>query len=351
MAAPQRVTIRPGSAVPLDAILEFTRRTYGPASHQATERFHRWCYQRNPNRSEELGGAIVAVREDGRVVATVNRLLMAWNVEGVIMPIPAIGDLAVDEEERKGGLGLRMVMRSVQGAQHAFVNGSNPNSSPLFRGLKYQELTGAFWGRLVLAPVRAAARHGLYRAFGRSPGDHTLLTPRTPDGFTATADPTDELLLRLAAFLNAAPATIKPHWDVPSLRWRFFDAEGPRHLLLFAGDTTGTITAAMLLSAGPRHGIHLCRPIAWRCADAASFSDLLRTAIRLARSSGMDAMAAFSFDPVEAQVMERSGLKRTATAPATFFHHKRRDDAQRFSSPLIQGAVSDMGLEGFQRGR
>lgn len=340
----QSVSIVSGSTVPLDAVLAFTARTYGPDAHQASADLYRWYYDANPHRTAGEH-AVVAVAGNGEVVGLANRLFMRWNVHGPIVTIPGISDLVTDPAHRQGGLGLRLAMRAVQGLEHAFVNGSNPNSSPLFRGLKYQELTGAYWGRALLAPLRAGWRYGLHRVSGVRPGRPPSFRTKIPAGYNATTTPDDDLLDLLATFLNNAPANVKLHWTTEGLRWRFFHPLGPRHVLLFSTGGAGALTAAMLLSMGTRLGLLTARPIAYRCDDGA-FPGLLGAALTLCRANGIDVLSAFTFDAAEVRAMEASGLRRQQQAPATFFYHKRRVEAALFSDALVQGAASDLGLEG-----
>ena len=107
--------------MPLEAVLAFAARAYGPDAHQASADLYRWYYDANPHRPAGEH-AIVAVAGNGEVVGLANRLFMRWNVHGPIVTIPGISDLVTDPAHRQGGLGLRLAMRAVQGLEHALVN-------------------------------------------------------------------------------------------------------------------------------------------------------------------------------------------------------------------------------------
>jgi len=340
-----RSNIVAGSAVPLEAILTFARHTYGPSSHQAKEAFYRWCYTENPNCTDGLGAACVATTENGRVVGMMDKLYMEWNVHGTLMRIPSTGNFAIDPDHRKGGLGLRLIMHYMRGEAHVLVNGANANSAPLFRGLKYQELEGTYWGLVIHSRFRAAWRHLLNRIAGATPGALKISERSAFDGHTLTGTPDADLLKQLADLLNAPRAGVKLRWTPETVRWRFFHPSGPRHLLLYRADGTGTLRSAMLLSTGARRGLRISRAIAYHSTSTTDLEPLWRAAIAATRSLGIDVLAGFTHVPEEARMMTDLGLRKSAAPPATFFFHKRRGDAENFQDFLVQGAASDLGLE------
>jgi len=336
-----KVSIVPGSSVDPEAIVAFGKAIYGPHAHQAKHAYYRWLYTENPGCPEGLGHMLVAVEEGGKVVGFVNRMVQTWTVNGRLCRIPAIGDLALADTHRRGGPGLRLVLASTRNADHAFVNGSNPNSSPLFRSLKYQELEGAAWCRSILSPVRAGLGHAGHRLFGRTRAMPDLSRARVPAPWKCLHAPDERLRARLAELLNDHPAAVRPHWTTESLTWRFFHPLGPRHLLVHDAD----MRSFVLLSAGVHRGVTVCRPIAYRHASPNDFLPLLKAAIAASRSVGADLFLAFTMDRAEAEVMRANGLQDRATTPGTFFFHRRRDEAAAFARAWVQGSASDLGLE------
>ncbi|HEY0977721.1 MAG TPA: hypothetical protein VGE21_09640 [Flavobacteriales bacterium] len=338
-----KVGIVPGNAVPQEAILKFARNRYGAHAHQARPSYLPWAYTANPHCTQGLAQLLVAQDEQGRVIGFVNRFFMAWNVNGNIEHIPALTDLAVDEHHRAGGLGLRLIMAATKDVPHAFVNGSNANSSPLFRGLKYQEITGARWMRKILAPVRGTIRFLLHRLTGRLP-DASLFFTAGDSGpsITRIIAPDGSLLEELATWLNADPAPVKLHWTAASLRWRFFDTSGPRHVL-FLKRANHRLDGALICSAGAQRGLNVCRLVMHRASNPAVYQELLAAALGHARRNGVDAFMAFTFDVAEAKVLEAAGLRAQA-APATFFHHARKSTPFDGTTASIHGAASDIGF-------
>ncbi|MGB3868027.1 MAG: hypothetical protein WBG34_10495 [Flavobacteriales bacterium] len=340
-----KVKIVRGNDVPLASVLDFCRVVYGAHSHQANPEYYQWAYTENPNCPEGLDSLVIACDDEDRVVGTMNRLLMEWDVKGERMVIPALGDFAVDPAHRKGGLGLRMALTSTKGVEHAFVNGSNPSSSPLFRALKYQELTGGRWFRKVLNPLRASGRYLWYRLGGSArPSDPLFVQPAIA-GYHISDSPNEHLLAGLAALLNRAPAQVKLHWTVDTLRWRFFHPKGPRHIVLFSSQRDGSPSNALFISAGHRKGLRACRLIAHQCSDSTSFAQLLKVAITLLRRSGVDVLLAFTFSAKEAGSLSAAGMREQQDPPATFFHHRRQANMMEADEVLVQGAASDLGME------
>lgn len=350
--ATSKVTVVSGSPAYQASCLNFARREYGKNSYQALASFYKWQYELNPNCPNGLSAMLLAVDESNNVVGFVNRTFMEWSVKGERMIIPAIVDLSVKSTHRNGGVGLRLILKATSECAHAFINGSNANSAPLFRSMKYQQLEDARWFRKILSPVRGALRFGRHKLTGSLPEQHRMFAQRqatVDDRFRTYTEPDAGILNKLTEFLNGAEQEIRPHWTMESVRWRFFDPLGPRHLLLIEDDVNGSAKNAMLISAGPTRGLNICRLVAHRTQNVLDFKNMLAYALRLARSSGVDAFIAFSFDATEADAIAAVGFSKLKQAPGTFFYHKRKKDAEIFQNVLIQGAVSDFGFEAVDR--
>ena len=333
----------------MERIIAFAQREYGRQAHQALGSFYQWEYTENPNCPAGLGAMIVAVDDAQQVVGAINRMFLTWDVHGEHVRIPAMVDFAVDGTHRQGGLGLRLILKCTSDISHAFINGSNPNSAPVFRSLKYQELEGGHWFRKILAPVRGGLRYGVHKITGGLPGETKPFAEWSSPDVSTCAAPDQALLQKLADLLNAAPAEIKPFWTAETLRWRFFHPLGPRHLLLHRSASDGTLVAALLISGGPVKGLNVCRVIAHQCPSTKDLQDLLSAALAMARRGGMDAFFAFTFDKAEVAVLNALGYGQQPHTPSAFFFHKRRKDAELFRSVLIQGAASDLGFEAVAR--
>ncbi len=342
----ERTRIVSGAGVDLNAIIGFATRIYGPHAYQAQEAFYRWCYDENPDCPDGMGSAVIAIAEDGRVVGMMDKLILTWHMHGALVKIPATGNLALEPGFRKGGLGLRLILRYMKDEQHVLLNGANAMSAPLFRGLKYQELEGGSWCWKALAPVRAGVRHIRYRIAGRASSQVSPIAPGRLGDLQVTEQPDDDLVHSVADFLNDAPRSVRPHWTTATLRWRCFHPIGPRHVLLHALGPGGTPDTAMILSIGTQQGVRIARPVLYRCAGALTFADLLRLVMEWLPSQGVDVLATFTCDHQEGLDMRAAGMRQRGRPPGTFFFHRHRQDAAHFQDVLLQGGSSDMGLEG-----
>jgi hypothetical protein len=349
VAQPVKTSLLSGTDVPMERILAFAGRVYGRNAHQAMASFYQWEYTENPNCPNGLGSMIVAVDGSQQVVGFINRVYLTWDVRGEQVTIPALVDFAVDDAHRQGGVGLRLILKSTSDLGHAFINGSNPNSAPVFRSLKYQELEGGQWFRKILSPLRGGLRYALHKIGGGVPASPLRFAQWASSTAHLSAAPDDALLRQLANLLNDGPAQVKPFWTVETLRWRFFHPLGPRHLLIHRSFSDGTMSAALLISCGPVRGLNACRVIAHGCTDPQQFRDLLSEALRMAEGSGVDVFFAFTFERSEADVLAAMGFAEQPRTPNAFFFHKRRKDAELFRSVLVQGAASDLGFEAVGR--
>ena len=335
-----RAHLVPASSVPLQGIIELARRTYGAHAYQSSLDLYRWCYMENPHREAAMDHVGGAVTDEGQVVGTMDKFYMEWEVYGERVVFPSTGNLVLDASYRKGGLGLRLVLRYTAGEMYVLFNGANANSAPLFRGLKYQELEGAFWGWKLLAPLRAAVRHGMHRAWGISPGSGTGMITEKWGRYSVVAVPDDALIARIAGFLNERAMPVKPHWSPAGLRWRCFHPHGPRHVIIHDD------VDAMIISLGVRRGVRLARIVAHHARDERSFAMILDAAVRWTRKAGMDAVATFTFDRNEAKSMSKAGFKQRKDPPSTFLYQDRKAAVVPFDRIHVPGVATDMGLDG-----
>lgn len=346
MAVPGRIRVVEGNEALLPAVLEFARRTYPEGSHQGRIGYYHWLYERAPGK---LSSMLLVLDDQDRVVGTLHRLFLDWHIHDAILQVPTLIDLALDPEYRPSGAGIRLILRGTQDVPHAFVNGSNPNSAPVFRGLRYQEIQGGVWSRLALRPLSALWRTLVFRTFGAvaRPIEPQRLNPRY--GIQCTSAPSDQLLADLALLANASPATVRPNWTLDSLRWRFFHPQGPRHVLFHGRDATGELLSALVLSLGTTRGLNVVRPLLLVAKDQRSMSDLIKASYRSAKDAGAHAAASYSMDATVIQVLSDLGARKRKDPPATFFHHKRRTDHLLFTDLDIPAGASDLGFDAFPR--
>lgn len=340
-----KVSITTGSKVPLEEVIRFGQLMYGPGAYQGNERFYRWAYEENPNCPSGMDGLLLARTQDGRLAGMMNRLFIEWDVRGGRSMIPALGDFSVAPEYRNGGLGLRLALAATSGLEHAFVNGSNPNSSPLFRALKYEEIKGGMWFRKMIRPVHAMATWAWGRTVGTHPKPYQLDQQHAGSTIRISTDPDDELLSRLADLLNTGTATARCHWTMASLRWRFFHPFGPRHAALFTVDWQGRPDNLIMISLSVRKGLKVCRAIAHSCRSGEQFAEMMKDTIDLLRRSGIHVFMAFTFEKEEAKAYRAMGMTELRKDPGTFLYQRRKAGRIPPQDILVQGAASDLGMD------
>lgn len=345
MSTAARITVVPGTEDLHPAVLAHAAGMHGGGSHQAAARYRHWLYTCAPHVPEGMAAMRVALDEHQQVVGIADRLFLPWMVHGAVERIPALIDLSVRADQRSGGAGVRIILSASGDVPHLFVNGSNPNSAPVFRGLRYQELSGCFWGRRVLAPFATAMQVARSKLLGTATTAFDLqrLVQQLPGG--ATTGPTDAALEELAALAATDNAPVRPHWTADTLRWRFFHPEGPQHLLLTVRSPGGDLLQALIATVGTQRGLHVLRPLL-HVGDVAllrmnSAPRLVRAAVR----ARVHVMAVFAHDAGEADVWRTLGCRPRKDTPATFFHHKRRGDADRFTDLRVPAAASDLGFD------
>lgn len=342
-----RITVVPGNEGLHDAVRTHAALMHGAQAHQASARYRHWLYSCAPHVPEGIAAMRVALDEQQRVIGIADRMFLPWMVHGTVERIPALIDLSVREEHRSGGAGVRLILSASNDVSHLYVNGSNANSAPVFRGLRYQELTGAFWGRMVLSPLGTAWKLARQRitASPSAAFDMGRMLPYLELEATTTTTPTPVMLNELAALAASDPVPLRPHWTADILHWRFFHPEGPPHILLTDRSPSGALQQALIATVGYQRGLYVLRPLL-HLGDLA----LLRThtapaLLRSATRAGVQVMAVFAWDHSEAQVWRSLGCKERNDTPGTFFQHKRRSDYERFTHVSVPAAASDLGFD------
>jgi hypothetical protein len=345
MSAAYRITVVPGTEVLHPAVLAHARAMHGAQAYQASARYRHWLYSCAPHVPEGMAAMRVALDEGGQVVGSADRLFMPWMVHGAVERIPALIDLSVRVNQRSGGAGVRLILSASSDVPHLFVNGSNTNSAPVFRGLRYQELDCGFWGRRVLAPIATAWQMVRLRFTAAPTAAFDLRRMLHHLGHGATIAPTPAELDELAALAATDSMPVRPHWTVATLYWRFFHPEGPQHLLLTERTSGGELKQALIATVGTHRGFYVLRPLL-HLGDAALLREgSARRLVRAAQRAGVHLLAVFALDIDEAAVWGALGCSPRKAAPATFFHHKRRSDTDRFTQIRVPAAASDLGFD------
>jgi GNAT superfamily N-acetyltransferase len=340
-----RITVVPGNEGLHDAVRSHAALMHGAWAHQASARYRHWLYSCAPHVPEGIAAMRVALDEQQRVIGIADRMFLPWMVHGTVERIPALIDLSVREEHRSGGAGVRLILSASTDVSHLYVNGSNANSAPVFRGLRYQELTGAFWGRMVLSPLGTAWKLARQR-IAASPGaafDMGRMLPHLD--LEATTTPTAAVLNELAALAASDPVPVRPHWTADMLHWRFFHAEGPPHVLLVQRSPARAIQHALIATVGIHRGLHVLRPLLQLGDVRLLRTHTAPTLVREAARAGVHVMAVFAWDTNESQVWRSLGCLERKDVPGTFFQHKRRSDMERFNHVRVPAAASDLGFD------
>ena len=166
-------------------------------------------------------------------------------------------------------------------------------------------------------------------------------------GVTASAAPAAACVEQFLAASKRAftLSTLAPNLDLESFGWRFFDPQGPRHLML---SIDGATKGWLLLTVGPRRGVNVCRIITMLSDTRAGYELLLTAARKTARTLGADILLYFHASPLLAAVLRCGGLAPIKNSPLTFLYSRKR--AFPFEEIGFDGAAGDFGLEGIVPG-
>jgi hypothetical protein len=236
----------------------------------------------------------------------------------------------------RGGAGIMLLRHASRGAI-TLSPGVHGRLGEAYRRLGYLELP-SFWTSRIVHPVRAARQLAMRRlgrgSGGTAPPRIDLEKVRRALGSvaTVTGDPSDQRLCALASTINAQAAAAggtRVDWTAEILRWRFFCAAGPRHVLIENG------TDWAILSLGRREGVTVSRLL------EASWKDtrFMRTLSAAARAMGAAVGLSFTTSAAVRDQQLASGWRLRKDAPATFAH-----GVEKLS---VTAGAGDVGFEAF----
>lgn len=325
-------------------------REWGPSCHQANPAYLRWAYK-NPIVSPKGRSPIWLGVQDQAVIGCIHCMRLGWRVGDELLDFPTLHDWLVAPEHRTG-IGTMLLTNALGGERYAFIPAAAGELAQVYQALRC-EPADSMWFRQVLRPLAGGLRFALQQGLRERERAIVLPTPRLRpaepgrvDNFELTIDADPSLQAALLERLHRDPPTRPhPHWSADSFAWRFFDPDGPRHLVLH--DRRGsTIDNFCLLSLGVRHGLAIGRFMLTAFTDFDAFDRLARAAERVLTDLGVHVLLAFTLDPRQRVAFARAGW-RVRTGPPSFFGHYPRK--QRFGAVAAGAEIADFGFESIPR--
>jgi hypothetical protein len=319
-------------------------REWGRGCRQANPEFLRWAHK-NPIAPPKGRSAIWLGVQEQTVIGCIHTMRLPWRVGDELVDFPTLHDWLVAPEHRTG-VGTMLLTTALRGERHAFIPAAAGELEQVYEALRC-EPADSMWFRHVLRPTAGALRFGLQKALKRSevPRPRLRLPPPGHYGeFALTIGADASLQAALLERLHRDPPTDAgawPHWSAESFAWRFFDPEGPWHLVLHEGRGS-RVENFGLLSVGVRHGLAIGRLMLASFTNFESFDRLARAASRVLTPVGVHVLLAFTLDPRQRVAFARAGW-RTRPGPRSFFSHFPRK--QRFGAVAAGAEIADFGFE------
>ncbi len=339
-----------GSATHLEPYLKFAVQQFGADASAANERYLRWLYgQSSPD--SRWKDSLLAITSAGEVVGCVHAMHVTWRIENELVSVPAIHNLMVAPEHRQG-IGMRMVVKALQGHSLSLVPGTVDPLASLYRKLGCERVE-ARWYRRVLRPLQVGWQLGAQKLWDWRPSPRhfpaatpTTRLPSAHDTAWWTTAPTDRQLEQFADVLNAdRTSSCGPEFSSEFLRWRFFHELGPRHAVVWL-EANGRITDVVVLSLGLRRGFNVARIVAARAGESDRFAALVKLAEHLVRQHGGTLLFTFCASSSLNEIYSAMGWKPQANEPHTYLYRRHKDRPLAVS---FNGEAADIGFEALPR--
>lgn len=331
-----------------EAYRRFARRTFGPGSYQARDAYLRWLYDHRPGGGPERKGFLLAVTGTGEVVGCIHKMPLPWTVDGRDVVIPAAHNLMVAPEHRSG-LGLALIMACFDGEDHVLIPGATKQAAAIYDRLGCQQVEGSYYrkvirplsGGLALAGSRLGTGGARPRRFPREAPSSQGSRDRT--GLRVSHAPTGDLLAALSDGMNAAACgEARPRWNPELVRWRFFHAAGPRHVLVHV-EGEAPLRSFAIASLGPRRGLNVGRILGAGADTAEALASVLEATQRSIARAGGHVLIFYCGDERLDGLFQACGWTPRPDPPGTYFHHRR--DLQPFKGYSVMGGAADYGFE------
>ena len=229
----------------------------------------------------------------------------------------------------RSGPGVLLLRRSTRDTDIAVAPGVEEKLAPIYQRLRFHETEGA-WLQKPLSHLRIVA--GLMRA--RFGGGSRLLIPepRAADDVAVTTSPTDRQLAELCDEMRRQEQEDGIDWSEDLVRWRYFDPQGPKHMLIRSRSSA----AFAVLALGRRKGVRTMRLMN---VASGGQSGWLAVVERVARHTGAALGLAFTTDLRVREQLQAAGWVRRSAKTSTFS-----------TSPTLtrlSPAATDLGFEAF----
>lgn len=327
----------------LESYFDFARRNWGELCYQSKQEYLDWLYKKNPAGSSEQD-FLIAINDSGQVIGSIHKMNIPWQLNNETVIVPAIHNLLVEEKYRTGN-GLFLITASLKGAENIFIPGVNPPLSDAYKMLRSQELHIKQYRR-ILRPLAGSYRY-LRAKLLNNTGRKILFSSSFSNqqgSINYTFNPDQTILEQAVSSLqnNAVNYQQKLSWNSELLRWRFFDPQGPKHLMIY-NDDQQTLDF-LIVSIGQRKGLTVARLIESAVTDEQTFKDLYRQLSSLLTQLKVDLLFAYSIENTNEHYYKSVGLSPLENQKTTsFIYHK--DKELNFDKLSLSVAAGDYGLE------
>lgn len=314
-------------------MLALSRVQFGAASYQADWRYFDWLYLANPA-GRGFADCILAVQDD-KPVGLIHRMNLPATQAGNPRTVVSLQNHFMAAEARSGA-GLLLLNRATRGDVTAFSPGVQGRLAQAYRRLGYREVAG-FWLTRPLNLPGIAINMLLARISPRTTFDVALdKARRRHPNLELGPEPDSHAVTALTKLMNAhrlGEEALCVDWSPDLVAWRYFSADGPRHLLVRC-PRSGAIA---VLAFGLRKGVKVVRIM--ECFDAGD-TGFVKRLLAVARAAGASFALAFTMDAKLSQAFAAQGFRLRENDTASFVS---TDGTVAFGP-----AETDVGFEAFQ---
>lgn len=255
-AAPVKLVCRGLAPCEQDAYFIFAKKAWGADCVQSTPSRLKWLYESNPN-SKGMEADLLVLWHGSKIVGAHHRMRLPWRVGDAHVTVASLHDLAVLPAYRRGE-GLQLILAALAGETLVALFGLSGASDEIYGRMRVPSV-GLSWLERNRNPL--AAGFQVLQSRVRPPQERSVSGQsilRNGYEFRRISKPSEEDISEALSLRPVVDAYVD--WDVASFRWRHFDENGPKNILLLARSGTRLVGRAVL-SVGLRHGLLVGRVV------------------------------------------------------------------------------------------
>ena len=318
----------------------FAEKMFGVGSYQTKKDYFEWLM---------FNGRILLALNvaDNSVIGFIHGISEQFCVDGMVSQTNVLLNLMVLPGFRNG-IGAELIFKIFNRKECAFVLGTANKLGAAYKKIGMMQVP-AFHYRKIYRPMIGGMKLLVSKLFNFryeiSKFDEGFKINNTViiDGINFETRPNATLIYNLVKLANHQESEgVSQYWEDDFFKWRFFHAQGPKHLLIYLGEKS-TPTDFLILSLGQVKGLSVLRVVLLVTQNTTMLQRLLQSVDEVAKQVKADVLLSMHADSKLATLYAEIGWKAVDSRAGTYgYLPGKRNYSGKF---YLSAAAGDYGFE------